>query len=549
MELKEYFAPLLKWWWLILLSTAIAGISSYLATRQQPLLYRSATALMIGNAIENPNPSTSELMITQQLAAGYVNLAGRASVQEDVRATLGLNRLPDISVRQLNNTNIIEILVSDTDPVRAQAVATEMANQIILRSPTSQGNDQSFVNELLSSYESAIVETRDQLAAKQELLGTLTSAREIAQTQTEIATLEGSLRTMESNYATLLSSTQQGATNAIRVIEPAYLPRFPVNPNNTRTIAIAAGIGFVLAAAAAYVLEYLDDTVKTPTQVTKLTTLPVLAGIAEFKAERGGQLMTISQPRSPISEAFRILRTGIQFTAVDSTNHTVLITSATPGDGKSVIAANLSVVLAQAGHNVLLIDTDLRLPSQQTVFDLPNKRGLTSLLLEFDLAQRDEEIHLIVNDVVQSTQVEGLQLLTSGPIPPNPSELLGSKKMKKLLGILSEQYDYLILDSPPMLSVTDSLVLSQQVDGILLVVRANSSRKGQVKQAVEMLRDVRARLIGSILNDLPPHGEGYSTYYYYRQPYYGLEQSVAEPQTELGKLRKRFLRGQTKEAV
>ncbi|MCA9960280.1 MAG: polysaccharide biosynthesis tyrosine autokinase [Anaerolineales bacterium] len=551
MEIREYFTPLLKWWWLIVSATLVAGISSFWATQQQPDVYRSTTALMIGNAIENPNPSNNDLYITQQLAAGYVNLANRASVRNDALEALGLDRLPkDIVVRQLTGTNIIEIIVTDTDQARAQAVAAELARQLVLRSPTSQAEENTFVNELLSNYETAIVETRDQLAAKQEELGNLTSARDIARAQTEIAEMESSLRTLETNYTTLLASTEQGATNTVQIIENANFPYNPVNPNPLITIIIASGIGFVLSASAAYIMEYLDDTIKTENVVMKLTELPTLAGIADIKSDENHRLVTISHPRAPVSEAFRILRTGIQYTSVDNPNRSLLITSSIPGEGKSTTSANLAVVLAQAGFNVLLIDSDLRLPSQHEMFDLPNKRGLTNLLLDFDATKREEEIRLLINDSVQSTRVEGLQLLTSGLIPPNPSELLGSKKMKMLLDALLKQYDYVIFDSPPVLSVTDAVILSTQVDAALLVIRANKSRKGQLKQSVKQLGEVRTNLIGCVLNSLSPKSQGYSAYYYYKEPYQADGKDVHSNGTgETGKLRRRLLGGETKKAV
>ncbi|MCA9972784.1 MAG: polysaccharide biosynthesis tyrosine autokinase [Anaerolineales bacterium] len=523
-------------------ATAVAGGSSFLATRQQPTLYRSSTALMIGNPIENPNPSNNDLYLTQQLAAGYVNLANRPSVRDDAAQALGLDFLPVAPVvSQLNNTNIIEIFVTDTDPERAQAIAAEIARQLVLRSPTVQQDELNFINELLANYETAIRETRDELEQKQEELGQIVSASEYARVQSEIGDLQASLRTLETNYTSLLASTQRGALNTVRVIEAAY-PGRQLDPNNMVTMITAAGIGFVLSAAAAYILDYMDDTVKNQSQVTRLTDLPTLAGIAEIK-QGENTLITVKQPRSPVAEAFRVLRTGIQFTSVDDPNYVILVTSSTPAEGKSTTAANLAVVLAQAGNNVLLIDADLRRPSQQELFDLPNRRGLTNLLVEYDATREDEEVRLLLKDTVQVTRVEGLQLLTSGPVPPNPSELLGSNKMQSLLDVMQRQFDYLVLDSPPVLSVTDAAVLSTKVDGALLVVRASKTRRGHLKQSMELLQEVKANVIGCALNAISPKADAYSNYYYYKNPYYLLDEEEAKTVVEQdvgGKLRRRF---------
>ncbi|RMH01904.1 MAG: polysaccharide biosynthesis tyrosine autokinase [Chloroflexi bacterium] len=544
-EIREYLAPLRRWWWLILLTTLVAGVSSYLATRQQIPVYRSTTRLMIGSTIESPNPSSQEFSTTRQLAATYVDIANSATVRNDAMEALGLPFLPrDIVVRQLNDTNIIDITVTDSDPRIAQAVANELARQLILRSPASQEDDQ-FVNELLADYEEAIDETQAEIAAKQEELGNLQSAREIAQVQSEIASLESTLQNLTTSYADLRSSTQRGATNTISVIEPASLPRNPVTPNNTVTILTAAGIGLVLAASAAFVLEYIDDTVRSPNQLARLSGLPTLTGIAEIKMENDeSKLVTAAFPRSPIAESFRVLRTAIQYAVMETPTRVLLVTSSVPEEGKSTTASNLAVVMAQAGLNVLLIDADLRRPSQHRIFDLPNKRGLTTLLTQFNLADTSDNVHRLIQQTVQVTHVEGLQVLTAGPIPPNPSELLGSRKMQALLTVMATQFDMLILDSPPVLAVTDAAVLSVQAEGVLLVARAAQTRKDNLIQAIERLNEVHANILGCVLNDLKPRSEGYNAYYYYRDPYYIMgdaEESKPQPQKE-GGLRQRLLR-------
>ncbi len=547
MELKEYIVPLLKWWWLLLGATLIAGASSYYATRQQQPYYRSTTTVMIGSSIDDPNPSTSDFSVSQSLASTYVDFANRASVRSAVRDALGLQSLPSITVQQVNSTNFIDIMVSDTSPERAQAVAAELARQLILRSPTAEDNNkrQEFARNQLDSYEAAITETEDQIATKREELGTLVSALEIAGAQTELASLESSLLTLRTNYTSLLASTQEGAKNTIRVIEPASLPRAPVDPQSTISILAAAAVGLVLACMAAYLLEYLDDTIRTPEQITKLGNLPTLSGIAFIDSEDDSKLVTVNDPRSPTSEAYRVLRTAIQFSAVDKKNSLLLMTSGVSGEGKSTTAANLAVVLAQAGHNVLLMDGDLRRPSQHTIFNLHNKRGVTSLLLKLNAGNSDTEVRNLVEDTVQPTQVEGMQVMTCGPIPPNPSELLGSTKMCRLLEVLDQQYDFVIIDSPPVLSVTDAAVLSAIAGSTLIVVRANKSRKDQFKQVLERLQDVNVKIAGVVLNSLKVGSEGHNFYYNYRDPYYTSgddgEKGDLQPKS---KLRKRFLRGQ-----
>jgi capsular exopolysaccharide synthesis family protein len=184
--------------------------------------------------------------------------------------------------------------------------------------------------------------------------------------------------------------------------------------------------------------------------------------------------------------------------------------------------------MAQAGNNVLIIDADLRRPVMHKLFHLPQKGGLTSLLLEFSLSGNSEEVLESGKRVIQPTTVGGLHVLTSGPIPPNPSELLGSAKMDMTLRTLAEYYDFVIVDSPPVLAVTDATVLSRPTDGVLIVADAGSTRQAQLKQAVDQLLAGKANVIGVVLNKLSPGSDGYYSYYYYRQSYYVEELEESE---------------------
>lgn len=543
-DIKEYLAPLRKWWWMIVVTTFIAAVASFFATRQQVPVYRSYTRLAIGSYLESTDVSNNDFTVTRQLATAFVEIANQPGFSRDAAKALGLEFLPkDIDIRQVNDTNFVDITVTDTDPTRSKAVAAELARQLSLRTPTGVDSaDNEFVLGLLADYQTKITDTQDQIAAKETEIGELISARDISVATGELNTLENNLQNLTQRYTDLLSLTQQGATNSVQIVDPAT-DGVLVNSSPIISVITAAGIGFVLAASAAYLLEYLDDTVKTPEQIMKLGNIPTLAGIAFINSDDDSKLVTITDPRSPTSEAYRVLRTAIQFSVVDKKNSILLMTSAVPSEGKSTTAGNLAVVLAQAGNNVLLIDGDLRRPSQQDVFKLPNKRGVTSLLLKLNVDDSDIEVRNLVEDTVQPTQVEGLQIMTCGQVPPNPSELLGSTKMRRLLEVLEKQYDFVIIDSPPVLSVTDAAVLSALSGITLVVVRANKSRKGEFKQVVERLNDVNANLAGAVLNSLKAGSEGHDFYYYYKDPYYsyGDEGDKTEPKS---KLRKRFLRGQ-----
>lgn len=204
-------------------------------------------------------------------------------------------------------------------------------------------------------------------------------------------------------------------------------------------------------------------------------------------------LVTISNPRSPISEAYRTLRTNLEFSSLDKPLKTMVVTSAGPEEGKSTTLANLAVTLAQAEKRVILVDCDLRRPSQHEIFGVANGIGLTSMVV-------DEEA--FKNPPLQETPVLNLKLLPSGPLPPNPSELLGSRRMEEIIATLGERADLVLFDAPPVIAVTDAAVLASKVDGVLLVINAGTTKRDHAQRAKALLEKVNARLVGAVLNNV-----------------------------------------------
>ena len=310
MELKTFLKPLLKWWWLIVIAAILAGASSYFVVRNDPPIYQSRTSLVVGRPLESLNPSGSEFYLSQQLAETYAVFARRELVREATQTALGLDWLPEYTVGVPPLTQLLEIMVTDTDPQRAQIVADELANQLILLSPSGLDLDeqkrQDFLNGQLVQLEQQIQATQDEILILQTNLGELFSASEIADSQSQIEALQAKLNTLQANYAGFLVSTQEEAVNVLTVIEPAYLPTVPVGPNSKLTILIAVAFGIVLATGTAYLLEYLDDSLRSPEEAVEAIGLPALATLnrARFGADNNS-LVAIDQPRAPISEAFQ----------------------------------------------------------------------------------------------------------------------------------------------------------------------------------------------------------------------------------------------------
>jgi capsular exopolysaccharide synthesis family protein len=220
-------------------------------------------------------------------------------------------------------------------------------------------------------------------------------------------------------------------------------------------------------------------------------------------------LITISNPNSPSAEAFRTLRTNIQYSSIDKKVQVVCVTSAGPGEGKSTIGSNLAVVMAEAGKKTLLIDCDLRKPSIHKAFKLSNSTGLSDLLAG----------RAVFEKTIQETGIESLQVLTSGMKPPNPSELLASSKMKKFIAALRMRYDFIVIDTPPVLLVTDAQLLVECSDGYLLVIASGEVDKDAAAKAQNLLEKVNAKILGAVLNKVESSKGGY--YGYYGKSYYG----------------------------
>ncbi len=219
--------------------------------------------------------------------------------------------------------------------------------------------------------------------------------------------------------------------------------------------------------------------------------------------ENPSELITVADPRSPISESYRTLRTNLDFASLDQALKTLVVTSAGVGEGKSTTLANLAVVSAQAGRKVILVDADLRRPTLHQAFGLDNEAGLTTIMMD-DAA--------LASPPLQETNVEGLSVLTSGPLPPNPADLLGSQRMTQVISALAEWADQVFFDTPPVVAVTDAAVLATKVDGVLLVVSAGKTRRENARTAVQRLEQINARLVGTVLTNVQM-GAGFKGYY------------------------------------
>jgi succinoglycan biosynthesis transport protein ExoP len=506
MEIKTLINPLLRWWWLILASTIVAMVASFFATLRQPPIYQSQTTLIIGRAINDPNPTSGEINLAEQLASTYADIANREPVRNATMQSLGLTSLPSYTAGALPNSQIIQIQVTDVNPVRAQAVADELAKQLIAQSPTAANPEdearQQFINDQLNRLQSQIDQTQTEIEGLQEQLGKLTSARDIQDTQNQVTSLQTALTELRSSYNGLLSNTQQGAINTLAVIEPASLPRQPIGPNKPLTILLAGAIGFVLAASAAYLIEFMDDTLKTTKDITDIIDAPILGRIGDMPEDQPSWRYVTDAPRSPISDSFRSLRTNIDFMNVAKPHKIILVSSANIGEGKSTIASNLASIYAQSDRKVILVDCDLRRPTLHSWLDKTNPKGLSDIFRE----------RITLWEAITPTNDKNISLITSGPLPPNPTELLASPKMTEILSDLRDIADLIIIDGPPFI-LPDASVLADKMDAVLLVIRPRQSRRTLVKGMYEQLKRIDTDVLGIVVNGASKTFGEYEPYY------------------------------------
>lgn len=333
-------------------------------------------------------------------------------------------------------------------------------------------------------------------------------------------TLQGVYDRLQSDYQSALI-TVSGEDAGIRVIDDAKLPVVPIAPVPSRNLVTSLLFGLLLGLASAVMIERLDDSVKSPDELREQMGLVVLGTIPRIRdmvtarrvrAVDAGRLVTHEDPRSPVAEAYRSLRTNLAFARAREAMRVMVLTSPGPSDGKSTTVANLAITFAQQGQRTLIIDADLRRAVLDRLFDVPRSPGLTDVLVGQ---------HTLL-DVIHPTQVPNLSVIGSGQFPPNPAELLGSSAMRQVLADAQDQFDIVLVDTPPLLAVTDAAVLSTMVDGAVLVVRVGSTAKTAVRRALAQLQAVNGRLMGGVLNDVDfrqgAFGGTYGYYYYY---YYG----------------------------
>jgi capsular exopolysaccharide synthesis family protein len=444
MEILRYARFLRRWWWLLVVGLLLGGATSYALSRSLTPIYRASATVLVNETQVPGTIAYNDILTSERLTRTYRELIKKRPVLEAVIDELALPFEPG------ELAGMIDVdVVGDTQLLRVSAESPDPEQAHLIANATANA---------------FIVENTE---------------------------------------------NQFSRSGSVSVVEAAVTPGSPVRPNVLLNTILGALAGLVLAAGLAALLDYLDDTVKTPEEVEAAAGLVTLGGVARFHRPRSPDASLVAaRHRHPVAEAYRMLRTNVQFSTLEKPAQTLLVTSANPGEGKTTTVANLALVMAQTGKRIIAVDSDLRRPTLHRFFGVSNGEGLTTLLLSGEPEP---------NGCVKPTSFENLWVLPSGPQPPNPSELLGSRRLESVLQSLKQSADVIVMDSPPTLAVADASILASHVDGTLLVVDSGRTRAGSLQRAKEVLSRAKTSLLGAVLNKLTERGRDY---YYYRN-YYG----------------------------
>jgi non-specific protein-tyrosine kinase len=497
--IREYASLFWHWAWLLVLISGLAGGYSYYSSSKQTPLYRTSTMVQLksGSSLTQVDYYSINYYAQQQ-AETYATIMTTSSTLDEVSALVGYNVNANmISVAPIEGTQLMTITVTDTDPTRAALIANTLVSEFTRQVQSEQAayytDSKKIIDDQLAGLDQKIQSITEELAEELAFQGTEN------EDEVRISQLETTLSYYQSTYFSLSQTSQQisyselGSKFNIIQKDPAQIPSSPFEPNPLQSGMMGAIVGLFAAAGIVVLIEFLDDSIRDPKEITSKWGIPILGIIASHDLPDNNSLITTKFPRSPISEAFRVIRTNLQFASIDHPLRTILVTSPSPGEGKTTISANLSIVIAQGNQSVVLVDADLRRPKVHKLLQQSNRVGLTDQFIH----SQDESVNTIKQSVI-----EGLKIITSGNLPPNPSEILSSEKMLEILNHLRDQFKTVILDSPPILVVPDAVALAARVDGVLLVLKPTVTKWNELSQAVKQLRQVKANLLGVIINDV-----------------------------------------------
>jgi non-specific protein-tyrosine kinase len=418
----------------------------------------------------------------------YAEFATSRPVIGELVERLQLAEVPNIQVELIVGTELMEVTAEALDPIIARDAANALAEILVEQSRSLYLGSGKSAQEILG----------EQLAQQQAELDKAWEEYEkvVAEYPEDAERISGASLTIElkeNTYAQLLDQYERNRVreavlaNTLSVVEPAVAPRRPARPRSMLNLALGVVVGLAGGMGLAFFIESLDTTLHSTEQIKRVVDLPILGKVPSASKKEEAGLFNGSSPQG---EAFRRLRTSLLTLDRDSSLHTLLVTSAEPREGKSTVVANLGFAMAQSGRKVIVVDGHLRLPTLHRILKLGNRVGLSTVL----------EKKTPLDEAIQPAGVPGVDALTSGPLPPNPAELLSSPEMTNLIEQLGQLYDLVLLDSPSLMAVTDAAAVARSLDGVVLVIECARARQESVRAAWQQLADVKASPVGVVVN-------------------------------------------------
>ncbi|HVM07313.1 MAG TPA: polysaccharide biosynthesis tyrosine autokinase [Acidimicrobiales bacterium] len=493
LDLRTYLRVLWRRKLLIAFSALAIGSAAFFTESSKTELYRASSQLLVSRSLaETLFDPLRGYVDPDRALANQIRVIQSPALAERVQERLGYTA--SISAGASGSEDILMLTAVDTDPRRAAAVANAYAEEYVeyRRTQGIEGTEeaQAELQRRIADIEKQVQDIDLQIIAappaQREAVREATSAQR-SQLQNNVYSLRQQLDQLQS------AANVEGS--GLQVLGKASVPLEPFSPTPERNGLQGLLVGLVLGLGLAFLVDYLDDRIRSKEDLERaaggLTVLGLIPAVSGWRNRKDARLISLEDPTAEASEAYRTLRTSLQFLGLDRPMRTLQMTSPVKAEGKSTTMSNLAVSFARAGQRVIVVDCDLRRPRLHQFFGAHNDVGFTSVLLG------DAPLSAALQDVGGE---ENLRVLASGPLPPNPSELLSSRRTVEVLTALQADADVVLLDSPPVLPVSDSLALSARVDATLVVVSARESRRKQLHRALELLEQVDAPIIGMVLN-------------------------------------------------
>jgi capsular exopolysaccharide synthesis family protein len=502
---KQILLTLLRWWWVLVLGTLVAVAIGYSITQNQPRVYKATATVMVGGFIQAPQVSRDDIVGRDAFTQAYAEMALRQPVLGGVVEALGLNiswnQLKDlVGIEIVEGTPLIEISAEANSPQAAQAIAGEIANQLILLSQTKSDEESTrlFVQQEIQHLQTKIETERENLAALQVQATSANSQERLNELKVEIETLQRFITDWEDTYSRLLALLDSNVSqNSLTIIEEAHANPEPVSPHMILNLLLSACLGFGLALGIIFLVDQFDDRIRTGDALEQKLGLHHLGTINKIKGRKhDGKLITNKDASLGTAFFYRKILDNIGIGEKGSRPvKSILVTSPRLREGKSVTVSNLGIMMARAGVKTIIVDVDWINPVQHLHFSVSNNIGLMDLLASSDLSAKEQ---------LQPTAIPNLNILTAGNLPDNPVAALEPNRMKQILADLTKGSNVVILDAPST-TITESAVLFGLVEGVILVIDSGRTTTASVKQSMASLYLTGGKLLGGILNRSPSY--------------------------------------------